>query len=526
MRDFHFPGRSTVYASNGMCATSYPTAAKVAVNLLEDGGNALDAAIGAAMVLGLAEPQMTGLGGDCFALIKPAGSESIHTVNGSGRAPAAQTGDALRGAGHETVPLYDAAAVTVPGAVDAMCRMSDRWGTLELAKVLAPAIKYADEGIPVAPRVAFDWALESHLLQGDARRHFLLDGAAPLEGQLFRAPGQAEVFRKIANHGRDGFYAGEVAADLVASLRALGGLHTEDDFAATEATFGEPIAGSYRGLELIEHPPNGQGATAILLAAILEEFDLASLDPFGADRAHLELEAAKLAYDASRRFIGDPDHGGSADRLLSKDTAKALAALIDPHRTQPDPAGVTEAIHKDTVYVSVVDKDMMAVSLIYSIFHGFGSGLASTKYGVLFHNRGAGFNLVPGHANEVGGGKRPLHTILPAMVRENDRLDTVFGVMGGGYQPTGHARMLTNWRDFGLGLQDALDAPRCFADPKGTQVERSYAPKVAQELANRGHTILTPDMPIGGAQAIKINYDTGVLEGASDPRKDGCALGY
>lgn len=520
------PGRSTVYATQGLCATSHPLAAKTAVSILEDGGNAIDAAIAAAVLLGLCEPQMTGLGGDCFALVKPAGTDTIHTVNGSGRAPAALTGEALRAYGHVVVPKTSASAVTMPGAVDAFCRMSDKWGKLGIDHVLAPAIHYAEAGIPVAPRVAFDWALHSAKLQGVAGRYFLVDGKALGEGQVFRAPGQAAVLRKIATQGRDGFYSGDVASDLVTSLRALGGVHTEDDFAKVEATFGGPIQGHYRGVDLVEHPPNGQGAAAILMTRILAQFDLASLEPFGAERAHLELEAAKLAHATRDIFMGDPDHGGSIEELLSEETAKGLAARIVRNAVLPNPKAVAESIHKETVYVAVVDKDGMAVSLIYSIFDDFGSGLASDRFGILFHNRGAGFNLTPGHPNEAGGGKRPLHTILPAMLTRGGRLDTVFGVMGGGYQPTGHTRMVTNWTDFGMGLQAALDAPRCFAHPEGTHIERGYAPEVLADLAARGHDIHVPDTPLGGAQAIRINYETGVLEGASDPRKDGCALGY
>ncbi|MBD3763373.1 MAG: gamma-glutamyltransferase family protein [Rhodobacterales bacterium] len=526
MRDFHLPGRSTVLATNAMVATSHPLAAQVALDLLRAGGTAADAAVGAAVLLGLCEPQMTGLGGDCFVLIQPTAGAAVQALNGSGRAPAALDAQALRDRGLTAMPLHAPEAVTIPGAVDAFCTLLDAHGRLGLDRVLAPAIHYADEGVPVAPRVAFDWAEDARVLQDAARDLFLFAGQPPRTGQIFRAPGQAEVLRRIARQGRDGFYTGEVARDMVDSLRALGGCHTEEDFAATAATWGDPVAGGYRGADLLEHPPNGQGATAILMLNILSHFDLAALDPLGADRAHLEAEAAKLAYDARNRFLADPDRTTRLAHMLAPETAAWLAALIDPARAMPAAAPLTEAIHRDTIYMTVVDRDRMAVSLIYSIFHGFGSGLASSRFGINFQNRGAGFSLTPGHPNEAAGRRRPMHTIIPGLLRQPGGVDMPFGVMGGAYQPCGHARVVSNLVDYGMDLQQALDAPRCFAGPEGMQIERGYAPAVAQALADRGHAVSVPAKPLGGAQAIRIDHQTGVLWGASDPRKDGCALGY
>jgi gamma-glutamyltranspeptidase / glutathione hydrolase len=526
MRDFQQPGRSAIYATNGICATSHPLAAKAAIAILEAGGNAVDAAIAGAVLLGICEPQMTGIGGDCFALVKPAGSEEIIALNGSGRAPAGLSAAAMRDKGHHTVPVHGVEAVTIPGAIDAFCRLSADWGRIGMAATLAPAIRYADEGVPVAPRVARDWALAEPDLSGVARDYYLLDGKAPAPGQVFRAPGQAEVLRRVADQGRAGFYSGEVAEDMVASLRALGGSHTLADFEATACTNTTPIAGSYRGYDLVEHPPNGQGVTAILLANILQTFDISTLDPFGAQRAHLEAEAAKLAYDARDRFLADPDHMTRLDHLLSPATASRLAALIDPDRAGTDPSPRTEAIHRDTIYITVVDRDRMAVSLIYSVYHSFGAGLASDKFGINFQNRGAGFNLTPGHPNEAGGGKRPMHTIIPAMLRKKGRVIMPFGVMGGAYQPTGHVRVISNLADYGMELQSALDAPRSFmGEGEGLELERGYPQAVRMALAAMGHKVTTPDTPLGGAQAIWMD-DSGVLVGASDPRKDGCALGY
>jgi len=508
-----------------MCATSHPLAAQVAVDVLRRGGNAMDAALAGAVLLGICEPQMTGIGGDAFALWTRPGETRVRALNGSGRAPAAANAAALRERGLTSIPLESVDAVSVPGAIDAFCHLSETEGRLGLDAILAPAIHYADAGLPVAPRVAFDWASQTEKLQGAARDHFLHDGKAPGVGALFRAPGQAEVLRRIARDGRDAFYTGEIADDMLATLSGLGGVHTGADFAATAATPSEPVSGGYDGAELVEHPPNGQGATALLLLNILSHFDLAAMDPYGAARVHLEAEASKLAYDARNRFLADPDHTTRLAHMLAPETAAALAALISPDRAMPAAAPLSEAIHRDTVYITVVDRDRMAVSLIYSIFHGFGSGIASEKFGILLQNRGAGFTLEAGHPNELNGGKRPMHTIIPAMLREPDGALTPFGVMGGAYQCTGHARMVTNLRDFGMDWQTAIDGPRAFPEAGALKVERGHASDVLARLEELGHQLQTPPGPLGGAQAIRIRAD-GVLEGASDARKDGCAIGY
>ncbi|WP_374646216.1 gamma-glutamyltransferase family protein [Tabrizicola sp.] len=524
MRDLHLPGRSAVYARNGMAATSHPIAAQVAVEVLKAGGNAADAAIAGAMILNIAEPQMTGIGGDSFILLKPPGSEEIVALNGSGRAPRGLNAAELRARGLTAMPIRAIESVTLPGAVDAFCRLNADYGLKSLDEILTPAIHYAEEGIPVAPRVAFDWVDDLPCLKGAARDFYSFGGKAPAVGQIFRAPGQAEVLRRIAREGRAGFYQGEVAEDMITSLQALGGTHTLDDLAATACDYTTPVAGPYQGVELVEHPPNGQGATAILLLNILRHFDIASMDPFGSQRAHIEAEATKLAYDARNRFIADPDHTSRLAHMLEPGTAAKLAALIDPKQAMPQAAPLAEAVHRDTIYITVVDRDRMAVSLIYSIFWGFGAGLASSRFGINFQNRGAGFTLAEGHPNEAGGGKRPMHTIIPGMIRQNGRVTMPFGVMGGAYQPCGHARFVSNLTDFGMDPQEAIDAPRSFSSAEGMEVERGYSDQVRAELAAMGHKVVIPEVPLGGGQAIGIDGD--LLVGASDPRKDGCALGY
>ena len=337
MRDFHLPGRSGTYATGGMCATSHPLAARTAIDILERGGNAMDAAIAGAVLLGICEPQMTGIGGDCFALFTTPGDPTIRALNGSGRAPAAASAAALRAADHDHVPLQSAHAVTVPCAIDAFCRLSADHGRLGLDAVLAPAIRYAEEGVPIAPRVAFDLQTASKALQGHGITHFSRGGAPLGLGETFRAPGQAEVLRRIANDGRAAFYEGEVAEDMLAALHAHGGVHTAQDFAPPPAITPRPVSGDYKTATLVEHPPNGQGATAILLLNILGISTSPRWTRAGAERIHIEAEATKLAYDARNRFIADPGSHARLDHMLAPETAARLAALIDPAAPCPPP---------------------------------------------------------------------------------------------------------------------------------------------------------------------------------------------
>lgn len=528
VRQFQGPGRSLVFGQQAMCATSHPLASRTAMQILDQGGNAVDAAVSAAVLLGFCEPMMTGLGGDLFALIWPAGADKPVALNASGRAPAAASAERLRAAGHGRIDTESADAVSIPGAVDGFDRLIRDHGALDLATCLAPAIHYAEHGVPVAPRTHADWVNNAHRLSGDARRHFLVNDNAPALGGVFRAPGQAEVLRAIARDGRAGFYDGPVAQDMTDSLRAMGGVHTLDDFANTACNYVEPVSTNYRGHQLIELPPNVQGATALMMANMLGRFDVASMDPYGAPRAHLEAEVAKLAYDARDRFVADPQMASvDLERLLSDDVADGLAALIDPASVIADAHDASAAVHKDTVYLTVVDHDRNAVSLIYSIFHAFGAGLASSRYGILFQNRGAGLNLLAGHPNELAGNKRPMHTLIPGMLYQPGKYLMPFGVMGGQYQAAGHARFLTNTVDFGMDIQAAMDAPRSFPEPgAGTlTLETGYSDAVAKQLEQIGHRVVRPDIGIGGSQAIRIDLQSGLLCGASDPRKDGCALG-
>lgn len=529
MHDDQGPGRSTTYAENGMCATSHPYAALAAVDILRSGGNAIDAAVAGAAVLGFCEPAMTGLGGDVFALIHDPKGDGYSALNGSGRAPAALDADRLRAEGHDTIPLNSAHGVTVPGAVNAFETLIKTRGRLDLATVLAPAIRCAEGGVPVHHRTALDWAAFGERLIGPGRTHFLDKGQPYAAGSRFASSAQAKALKLIAAQGADAFYRGEIMEDIVTTLRSYGGLHTADDFAATKVSPVDPVSYSYRGHDLIELPPNAQGVTALLIAAILARFDIAFHAPDSAERIHLEAEATRLAYTVRNRFLGDTGNDQNAlDSLLTDSLADQLAASIDPARASAPQAIPEEALHRDTVYITVVDKDRLAVSLIYSIFWPFGSGLASEKFGISLQNRGCGFSLEAGHPNELKGGRRPLHTLIPGCLQQEGQYVMPFGVMGGPYQAAGHAHFVSNMVDYGMDPQSAIDGVRSFHDISTgrLEVEARVPDSVAVKLTEMGHDVVRAPVGIGGAQAIRINHKTGLLEGGSDPRKDGVALGY
>ena len=522
------PGRAQMFATGAMCATSHPFGARAAIEVLAQGGNAVDAAVAGAVVLGFCEPAMTGLGGDVFALIHDARTGESRGLNGSGRAPAALDAADLRAQGMRAIGLDSVHSVTVPGAVDAFGRLIAEEGRLDLATVLAPAIRYAETGVPVHRRTAIDADHFSHRLQGAGRQHFLNHGKPYREGDIFVAPGQAEALRLIAKDGVGAFYEGPIMEDILSSLRAAGGRHTAEDFAKTRADAVTPIRRAYRGHDLVELPPNGQGATALLIAALLEKFDIGALDPNGAERVHLEAEATRLAYGARNLFVGDPGNATlSLDGMLSEAAIDALAAEIDPKRAGTLIQPRTEALHKDTVYITVVDGDGLCVSLIYSIFWPYGSGFASGRFGIGLQNRGAGFTLEEGHVNELRGGKRPLHTLIPGLLEKPGEYAMPFGVMGGAYQATGHGHFVSNLVDYGMDIQAAIDAQRSFLDITSgmLDLEQGFDDSVAARLAEMGYKVQRPPVGMGGAQAIRRDVAGGLLTGGSDPRKDGMALG-
>lgn len=529
MRDLHMPGRSTVHSVNGMCATSQPLAAEAAISILRAGGNAVDAAIAASAVLCVVEPYNTGIGGDCFVLLSKKGSGDIIGLNGSGRSPKAISLDKLQSAGVSALTLNSVHSVTVPGAIDAWARLLADHGTMELGRVFEPAIRLAEDGFAVAPRIALEWKfLLGHIAHdADAPAQYTVGGKAPAAGDRFHLPVLARTLRLIGEKGRDAFYEGAIAEDMVSKLKALGGFHTLEDFAATKSDYVVPIKTSYRGRDIYEIPPNGQGITALLMLNILSRFGPDGLDPNGAIRLHYEMEAARLAYDMRDRYVADPAFGAvPVERLLSEELAEELAARIDPDRRISDLSTLRDPLNRETVYLTVVDKDRNAVSFINSLFFGFGSGILAPQSGVMFQNRGSGFVMEEGHLNCVEGGKRPLHTIIPAMMVDKDRAIMPFGVMGGAYQAVGHAHVVSNMLDYGMDVQAALDSPRAFPGADALDVERGISAEARDGLVARGHAVKEAFLPHGGGQAILIDHERGTLIGGSDPRKDGAAIGY
>ncbi len=530
MRDFETPGRSLVMARTGMAATSHPSSTLAAINVLQDGGNALDAAIAACAVQCVVEPGSTGIGGDCFALLSPDGTDKIVAYNGSGRAPAAATATWYRDHGFSEIPRQSPHAVTVPGAVEAWSRLLRDYGTRSLGDVLKPAIDFARHGYAVSPRVARDWATQEDLLRGNAEaaRVFLQDGRAPAAGSVHHQPALADTLETIGREGPDAFYKGPVAADMVDVLQGLGGLHTLEDFAEAQGAYVTPVKTRFRGYEVHECPPNGQGVIALLILNILAGFE-ASGDPLSAERLHREIEATRLAYSVRDAVLADPDQSDvPADWLLSEALAGELRSRIDPARALGPLPCLVPPNHRDTVYICVVDKNRMAVSFINSLFNPFGSGLLGPRSGVMLHNRGQSFVLEAGHPNVIAPRKRPLHTIIPGMLTRGGRVEMPFGVMGGHYQAMGHAHFLSKVLDYGLDLQTAISLPRVFPNPETGEVEAEVTLPVEtrKDLEGRGFRMAQPASPIGGAQAIRIDWDAGVLTGGSDHRKDGAALGY
>jgi gamma-glutamyltranspeptidase/glutathione hydrolase len=528
MRDFQRPGRSPLRVTEAAASTSHPLATAAAIETLRAGGNAIDAAITAAAVLAVVEPQSTGIGGDGFMLYAPKGEAKVFAYNGSGRAPQRATVDWYLGQGFNAVPTYGVHAVTYPGLVDAWCRIHADHGSKPFEQLLQPAIRYAEEGYIVADRIAFDWAAnaERFAAQPDVDPVLFPGGRTPKAGEKMRDPRLAETLRKIAKQGRDGFYKGPVAEDIVSHLKSLGGLHEMEDFAATEGEYVEPISTTYRGAEIFQMPPNNQGITALLMLNILGGFELGKLDPLSAERLHLEIEAGRLAYRDRNALIGDPRQAKiRSSEMLAKDHADQLRAAIKPDRAMTDlpPAAIE---HSDTVYLCVVDRDRNAVSLINSTYHSFGSGVVAPKTGVILQNRGSSFRLDPKHPNAIAPGKRPMHTIMPGMAVKDGRALMPYGVMGGDYQPFGHVHLLTNILDFGMDPQAALDCARVFYDSGTVEVERGIPTAAMAGLKQRGHNAIEAPEPLGGGQAIQIDAKAGTLTAGSDPRKDGSALGY
>jgi len=531
MRNLELPGRSTVHARNGMAATSHVVATSTAISTLQKGGNAMDAAVAACAVQCVVEPESTGIGGDNFCIFAPEGSDELVAFNGSGKAPAAATAEWYQNKGIAEIAQQSPHSVVVPGVIDAWDQLVRAHGTMDLGELLQPAIALARDGYVITPRVGADWASQIDLLSNDenAAKRFLPNGRAPEVGDVHHQPELAATLQKIADHGRDAFYTGEVAEDIVNYLQSLGGLHTLEDFANAQGDFVTPIKSDYRGYDIYQCPPNGQGVIALLLLNIMKGYDTEGIDPLSVDRLHLEIEAGRLAYQDRNIFLADPTQADvPVDWLLSDEHAADLRSQIDPERAMTELPVMTMPKHEDTVYITVVDKDRNACSFINTLFHNFGSGQLAPKSGVMLTNRGQGFVIDPDHPNCIAPNKRPMHTIIPGMLVKDGKAQMPFGVMGGHYQSFGHMHLLTKHFDFGLDLQEAMDLPRLFPEPgtNAVDVESGFPDEVVKGLKAKGHTISRPAKPIGGSQAIRIDWEKGTLTGASDPRKDGSAIGY
>jgi gamma-glutamyltranspeptidase/glutathione hydrolase len=527
-----FPSRrSSVVARKGVVATSQPLAAMAGLRVLVEGGNAADAAVTVAAMLNVVEPMGTGIGGDCFALFYEAKTGKVTALNGSGRSPAAFTLEEAQRHGLQSIPITGPLPVTVPGTVSGWEATLDRFGTMTMAECLAPAIATAEEGFPVSERIGGFWqrAEEKLSLDPEAARVYL---PAPKPGDIHHQPDLARTFRTIAEGGAEAFYRGPLAEEIAAYVQSLGGYLSAEDMAAHATTWETPIETTYRDVQVLEHPPNGQGLAALIALNILEGCAVEEMDFYDAARWHRMIEAMRLGMVDAGRYVADPAVTEvPVQRLTSKPYASDRRALIQPDRARRMAiAGHPE--HRDTVYLTVVDRDGNGVSFINSLYYGFGSGLVVPGTGVCLQNRGACFRLQAEHPNVLAGGKRPYHTIIPAMALRAGRLWLSFGVMGGFMQPQGHVQVLTSLVDFAMSPQAALDAPRFRVDELGgarVAIERGVPQKTRKALADMGHDVRcmpTFSPEFGGGQVIAIDSESGVLWGGSDPRKDGCALGF
>lgn len=530
-------GRSPVEARAAMAATSQPLATQAALEVMRQGGSAADGAIAAAAVLCVTEPMSTGLGGDAFVLGYDQASRTLYGLNGSGPAPAVADAEALERE-HGRMPQTGLHSVTVPGAADAWGTLHARYGILPLGKVLEPAIRYAREGFPVAQVTAAGWQAGTAKLRADAEAAaiFLPGGRAPRRSEVFQNPGMAQTLEAVAHSPRV-VYEGEVAEAIAAECERRGGWLSRADLAAFHSVWVEPLRVPFAGFEVCELPPNGQGMFALEILGILERMGLDALGlaahgardhalAFEADALHAVVEATKVAFADRERYLADPDAGVPVDDLLADAylTQRARAIRMDRALTPPP----MHDFGGDTVYLTVVDEAHNAVSFIQSLYQGFGSGVGVRGQGFVLQNRGAGFTLEAGHPNRIRAGRRPRHTIIPGMVLAEGRPYLSFGVMGGDMQPQGHAQVLLHHLVAGLDVQAAGEAARVFFQPdEGSIVlESGYGAEVRRDLARRGHRIVEAPGLFGGYQAIRIDPESGVLTGGSDPRKDGQAAGY
>jgi len=545
--------RSAVLAQNGIAATSHPLASQIAIDILKQGGTAVDAAIAANAALGLMEPTGCGIGGDLYAIVWDPDTEKLHGLNASGRSPLGLSYDAmsqlLEEKGWDLIPDRGSFSVSVPGAVDGWFELHDKFGKLDMKTILNPSIQYARHGFPITQLIASYWKANDNSFRAASdqieeldnyRKTLLIDGKPPVEGQVFRNPDLATTYEKIALGGREVFYSGEVADAMDAYMKRIGGPIRKADLEAHTSDWVEPVSVNYRGYDVYELPPNGQGIAALQMLNILEGYDLASMGHNSADYLHVHTESKKLAFEDRARFYADMDfYDVPLKGLLSKEYAAERRALIDMNKALDEiDHGDPRLLHGDTIYLTVADKNGMMVSLIQSNYRGLGSGLVPDGLGFMLQDRGALFTMEKGHPNVYEPGKRPFHTIIPAFVTKDGEPYMSFGLMGGPMQPQGHAQIITNMIDFGMNVQEAGDAARYqhlgSSQPTGTTmtdggiltVESGVHGDVQRELVSRGHTVQPGNCCFGGYQAILWDAENKVYHGATEMRKDGTVAGY
>jgi gamma-glutamyltranspeptidase / glutathione hydrolase len=534
-----FATRSEVIAQHGMACTSQPLATQVALDILKQGGNAIDAAIAANAVIGLMEPTGSGIGGDLFAIIWDSKTGQLYGLNASGRSPKSLTIDYFKENGIERIPSHGPLPVSVPGCVDGWFEMHKRFGTLPMETILSPAIRYAREGFPVTELIAYYWRSARSLSRfPNVSETYMPEGAPPAKGEIFRNPYLANTLEKIATGGRDVYYKGEIARTIDQFMKENGGFLSYDDLANHSSEWVDPISVNYRGYDVWELPPNGQGTAALQILNIMEGFDIASMGFGSTDYIHHFVEAKKLAFEDRAKYYADPAFNEiPIEQLISREYAADRRKLINPNRAaRRYDAGELE--QGNTIYMTVADKDGNMVSLIQSNYRGLGSGMVPDKLGFMLQDRGELFTLEEGHFNCYEPGKRPFHTIIPAFVTKDGKPWISFGVMGGSMQPQGHAQIIVNLIDFGMNLQEAGDAPRIrhggSSQPTGEKMtnggtvylESGIDPEVIRELMKKGHTIEWTVGGFGGYQAIMWDPVNKVYYGASESRKDGQAAGY
>ena len=538
-----FATRSEVFATHGMVATSHPLATQVGLDVLKAGGSAVDAAIAANAALGLMEPVSNGIGGDLFAIVWDARSKKLHGYNGSGRSPKALTLGWFRENGYDAIPSHGPLPVSVPGAVDGWFALHERFGKLPMKAILAPTIAYAREGFPVTELIAYYWALSVPRLSRFAgfTEQFTLHGHAPAKGEIWKNPNLARTLEAIARGGRDAFYKGRIARTIADYMKAEGGFLAYEDLASHAGEWVEPVSTNYRGYDVWELPPNGQGLAALQMLNILEGYDFSKIAFGSAEHVHLFVEAKKLAFEDRAKFYADPAFARAPiEWLVSKSYAAERRALISPDTASKAVEPGTHKLDGDTIYLTTADRWGSMVSLIQSNYRGMGSGMTPPGLGFILQDRGELFVLKDGHANTYAPGKRPFHTIIPAFITKDGAPWVSFGVMGGDMQPQGHVQVVMNLVDFGMNLQEAGDAPRIqhegstspegqaepMADGGWVDLESGFDYETVRGLMQKGHAVRYANGPYGGYQAIARDPRSGVYAGASEGRKDGHAAGY